>query len=296
MRSNPTELPAFGGLPAGAGVLAGGRPDCGIWTRLASAFAAAAGLACGGAQAEPGSPVVVSSAQVRVEAQVREGRLIERYMARRGGEWIQVAASEDGATGATALVPAGQCVAAGKVERIGADGPGLAEEISVDGMRVRRRVSLDDNGPWIHVSTRLDPGRPAQLHSFVDRYRFPHVPDWSFAPSVGGFVPDAQYKAPLILVQADGLAFGIVPDVARLDRETLVQCNHALDLDVPAGPVLSVGFSPARLAYHSVYAPDEARSWRAESRLENAYYLLVTATAPPGGSAEFLYGLHWCQR
>jgi hypothetical protein len=35
--------------------------------------------------------------------------------------------------------------------------------------------------------------------------------DWSFSPSVGGFNPDAQYKAPLLLVQTDSVALGIVP-------------------------------------------------------------------------------------
>jgi len=229
-----------------------------------------------------------------VEAQIREGRLFERYAALRDGEWIQVAASEEGGTiGPTAVISAAHGAEAGALARVAADGPELVEDLETDGLRVLRRVAPDADGPWVHVRTRLSPARPERLHAFVDRFRFSRAPDWSFAPSVGGFVPDAQYKAPLILVQSDRLAFGIVPDLAGLDRQMLVRCNHAMDLDVPAGPVLSVGFAPARLAYHSVYAPDEARSWTAEAPIENAYYLLVSATASPGEAYREAVRLHW---
>jgi len=252
------------------------------------------GLDCVGARADPGAPVVVSSDRVRVQAETREGRLYESYAARRDGQWIQVAAAEEGGTvGPTAVISAGGAVEKGAVTRIATDGRELVEELEVDGLRAIRRVAPDADGPWVHVRTQLNPARPALLHAFVDRFRFSREPDWSFAPSVGGFIPDAQYKAPLILVQSDRAAFGIVPDLAGLDRQTLGRCNHALDLDVPGGPVLSVGFAPARLAYHSVYAADEARSWTAQAPLENAYYLLVTATAPPGEAYREAVRLHW---
>jgi hypothetical protein len=264
------------------------------WIRLVSALIAATGLAYGKARADPGGPVVVGSDLVRVEAQVLEGRLVERYLGRRDGEWVQVAAGEEGGTiGPTAVILASHGVEAGTLARIGTDGPDLVEEFTAGGLRVLRKVAVDGGGPWVRVTTQLNPARPEQLHAFVDRFRFSQEPDWSFAPSVRGFVPDAQYKAPLILVQAGRVAFGIVPDVGGLDRATLRRCNHALDLDVPGGPVLSVGFMPARLAYHSVYAPDEARSWTAEAPLGNAYYLLVTATAPPGEAYREAVRLHW---
>jgi hypothetical protein len=270
-----------------------GMPFSG-WIRLACALGVAAGLANGKAHADTGVPVIVSSAFVRVEARILEGRLSERYMARRDQEWIQVAAGGEGGTvGATAVSASDHSVLPGEVTRIGTEGRELVEEFMSDGFRVLRRVAPDGDGPWIHVTTQLNPARPAQLHAFVDRFRFSRTPDWSYAPSVGGFVPDAQYKAPLILVQADRVAFGIVPDVAGLERGTLDRCNHSLDLDVPGGPVLCVGFVPARLAYHSVYEPDETRSWRAEAPLENAYYLLVTATAQPGEAYRDAVRLHW---
>lgn len=102
--------------------------------------------------------------------------------------------------------------------------------------------------------------------------------------SVGGYIPDAPYKAPLALLQSGRVALGIVPDLAALDRPARTRCNQALDLDVlngPSGPLLSVGFMPARLAYHSVYAPDPGRTWTTDAPLVNAYYVLVTASAEP---------------
>jgi hypothetical protein len=254
------------------------------------------GLAHGKARADAGGPVVVESDLIRVEAELREGRLVERYLARRDGRWIEVAAGEDGGTaGPTAVISADHGIDAGALARIGRDGPALVEEFTSGGLRVLRKVAIDGGGPWIRVTTQLHPAGPTQLHAFVDRFRFPREPDWSFAPSVGGFIPDAQYKAPLILVQAGPVAFGIVPDVSGLDRETLKRCNHALDLDVPGGPVLSVGFVPARFAYHSVYSQDEERSWAAQTHLVNAYYLLVTASARPFEAYRDAVRLHWAR-
>src|ERR1039457_6092742 len=295
MRPNLHQLPVSGNS-SGFRMPGAGRPRCNEWIRLAPALIAAMGLAHGKARADPGGPVVVGGDLVRVEAQVREGRLVERYLARRDGEWILVAAGEEGGTmGPTAAISADHEVEAGALARIGKDGADLVEEFTAGGLRVLRGGAVDGGGAGVHVTTRLNPGRPAKLHAFVDRFRFPLAPDWSFAPSVRGFVPAAQYKAPLILVQAGWVAFGIVPDVAGLDRPALKRCNHALDLDVPGGPVLSVGFVPARLAYHSVYAPDEARSWTAEGPLGNAYYLLVTAAARPGEAYREAVRLHWAR-
>ena len=64
---------------------------------------------------------------------------------------------------------------------------------------------------------------------------------------------------------------------------------------MPGGPTLAVGFLPARLASHSVYAPDPGRTWNVDRTVENAYYLLVTASAVPGQAYRQAVRFHWAQ-
>jgi hypothetical protein len=246
------------------------------------------------AQMNSGSPIELSNEQIRVEAFIANGRLHEAYFARGGGQWISIATAADGETaGPSAVIGADNGIVPGKMLKIATDGKELVEEFAVGEGRVVRKVRLCSPGPWVQVTTRLQSALGVKLHAFVDRFKFSGQPDWCFAPSVGGFIPDAQYKAPLILVQSGQRAFGIVPDVAKLDRRALQQCNHALDLDVPGGPKLSVGFIPARQAYHSVYEQDQARTWMADDPRENSYYLLITAAAEPGEAYREAVRMHW---
>jgi hypothetical protein len=238
------------------------------------------------------NPVRLENERIRIEAWVEGGRLVELYRARRDGAWVDVAEDSDGAGRGSVTLTGRDFEAVGTVTKVEAHGPELVEEFEVAGQRAERRVSLEPAGPWVRVSCRLEPTREMPLRGFVDYFRFAQRPDWSFAPSVGGFVPDGQYKAPLVLVQSGPLAFGIVPDLAVLDRATLQRCNHALALDVPAGPVLSVGFLPARYAYHSVYERDPGRTWAAAA-VTNAYYLLISATMPPGQAYREAVRFHW---
>jgi hypothetical protein len=156
-----------------------------------------------------------------------------------------------------------------------------------------RSVELVDGGPWIRITATLPPQPCRRLNEWVDRLRFAATPDWSFAPSVGGYCPDAQYKAPLIMVQAGPVALGLVPDLSLLDASRLADCFHALDLDVPAGPVLSVGYLPGKLLYHSVYGPDPEASVNAEAGLVNSYFVLATACAKPARAYREAVRFHW---
>ena len=95
--------------------------------------------------------------------------------------------------------------------------------------------------------------------------RSPIAPDWSFSPSVGGFNPDAQYKAP---AHPRPGGSGGLRNRARPRRPSPRGARalpHALELDVPGGPLLSVGFMPARLTSHSVYGEDTGRTWKASA-------------------------------
>ena len=241
-------------------------------------------------------PVVLRGERVAVEAERREGRLRERYLAIRDGAWVEVATGEQGASigPVSVLIDNGKPLP-GTVRNISLANGSLVEELTAGQQRIIRKLTICGDGSWIRVVTRFEPSGRVTLHRLSDQFKFSHEPDWSFSPSVGGFNPDAQYKAPLILVQADRVGLGIVPDLAVLRREELKRCNHALDLDVPGGPTLAVGFLPARLASHSVYALDRGRMWNVDRAVENAYYVFVTASATAGQAYRQAVRFHWAQ-
>jgi hypothetical protein len=240
------------------------------------------------------APVVLRGKKVAVEAECRAGQLHERYLAMRDGKWVEVATNGQGQSiGPVSVIGEGGKTLPGTVRKISLAAETLVEELTAGKHRIIRKLTIKGDGAWIRVATRFEPAGPVVLHQLFDQFKFSRRPDWSFSPSVGGFDPDAQYKAPLILVQADRTALGIVPDLATLHREELKRCNHALDLDVPGGPRLAVGFLPARRASHSVYAADEGRTWNVDRMVENAYYLLVTASAAGGQAYRQAVRFHW---
>ena len=239
------------------------------------------------------SQQVLRGQRVAVEVVVRDGRLRERYLAIRNGAWVEVASSDPAQTlGPVSAISGGKPLG-GSVGALSLRDGTLTEELALGDHRVVRKLTIQGEGPWIRVDTRLQPSGRLSLHQLSDRLRFLQRADWSYSPSVGGFNPDAQYKAPLVLVQADRVALAIVPDLAVLGRDELMRCNHALDLDVPGGPMLAVGFMPARLASHAVYALDANRAWIAGGTIDNAYYLLVTASAAPGQAYREAVRFHW---
>jgi hypothetical protein len=243
-------------------------------------------------QSQP-PPIILQEGSIRVEAQVVHGGIKERYLAlNETGKWTEVATSVGRTIGAVSVEGPGGVPLPASTPTIQLDGRAIHETFTVAGSQIERTFSVVERN-WVKVKVTFTPSGSVELHSFHDRFHFPQRPDWSYSPSVGGFNPDAKYKAPLILVQAERTAFGIVPDLTALDRDILKRCNHATDLDVPAGPMLSVGFTPARLQFHSVYREDIERTWHADTRVENSYYLLITATANPGqayrGAIRFLW-------
>ena len=169
------------------------------------------------------------------------------------------------------------------------------EELRGDHWTVNRRIEAFGDGNWIRISTVLVPSRPLTLHSFADTFQANLKPDWSFSPSVGGFNPDAKYKSPLILVQNGPVAFGIVPDLLSLDRASLKRCNHSLDLGVSGNTQLSVGFIPAKQAYHVVFKEDLDRTWIADDRVANTYYIYLSANAAPREAYRQAVRFQWNQ-
>lgn len=252
-------------------------------------------LAALAAAAQIPSRVAITGGSIRVEVAVANGKLQERYLARDGSSWAEIAVSAGRSAGPLTLIgPAGALIKA-SVASLSAEGRMLVEEFASGGLRVRRSLSFEGaggNGPWLRIVTRLEGGLPIELHSFSDQFRTNIPPGWTFSPAVGGFNPDSTYKAPLILMQSARRAAGIVPDTASLSREVLQRCNHAIDLDAPAG-LFTVGFVPARQAYHSVYREDLDRQWLAQEPIENSYFLYLSAVAPPEAAFRDAVRFHW---
>lgn len=232
--------------------------------------------------------------RIMVRAEIQKGELREDYFGLRDGAWIKVASSgQVPGIGPVLLISAQPTPVVVTARHLRLSGGSLVEEFDAGPHRIIRTLTCEGQGPWVRVTTRLDPAGKLDLREFSDRLTFVERADWSYSPSVGGFNPDAQYKAPLILVQANRTALGIVPNVTAFEREELKRCNHALDLDVPAGPALTVGFMPARLASHAVYAVDTNRIWTTESPIENDYFLVVTASAEPARAYREAVRFHW---
>jgi hypothetical protein len=258
-------------------------------------------MQAGDAAGETVTKAVLGGSQVRVEANLADGHLRERYLARTDdGAWVGVATSDGSSGGPVCLYGVRSSSQGNTLQEIqvtatdvSASATEMTETLSAGPCRIVREVSLDGDGPWLRVTTRLEPSQAVELQSVADRFVFSQHSEWSFSPSVGGFNPDAQYKAPVVLVQSKQVAFGIVPDVTALGRDTLRLCHHALDLDVTANPSLRVGFIPGRQTRHSVYSMDAQRVWKLEQPLENSYFLLVTATAEPEQAYRQCVRFHW---
>jgi hypothetical protein len=245
------------------------------------------------------STAVLVQGGVKVEAAVANNKLVEHYWAKAESGWKEIAVSDGLTQGPLSLKGPGSANLAGQIKNLVADAHSLKEEIAGDGWTVHRTIRFVAGANWIRVSETLEPGSSLTLHSFTDAFRSAIHPTWSYSPSVGGFNPDGMYKAPLILVQADTLAFGVVPDLLSLDRDILKRCNHTIQLNVPEKTSLSVGFVPAVRAFHTVFKENLDRTWTAtggvSSVVENNYYLYVNGTAPPGQAYRAAVRFHWNQ-
>jgi hypothetical protein len=254
---------------------------------LALALAPAALLA------QSSTAVGLSSGKVRVEVRIEQGRVEERYLARSGPVWVLIATAAGDSAGAISIRGSGGEVVPATPAGIAIEQGHLVEHFAAGGQAVTRIIAVDPREAWLRVATQLDPLGAPKLHTFADEFRFAEKPDWSYSPSVGGFNPDAKYKSAVILTQAGNHAFAIVPDLDTLDAAALKRCNHALQLDVPGGPALAVGFMPARRAYHTVFVPDQDRAWTADGPVVNAYYMMLTASAVPNQAFREAVRFHW---
>jgi len=250
-------------------------------------------MLAGGQTVRADGPVRIEGPRIRVEATITDGQMEERYSVRVDDRWIPAAVSAGRSVGPISLIGPDGNALAGKAEGAEVKNGALVEHFSIGKHRLLRTVAVLDGGDWLRVTTRLEPESAVSLHAFADRLRFPERPDWSYAPSVGGFIPDGQYKAPVVLVQAGRTALALVPDLEVLSAESLKRCNHALDLDVPAGPLLGVGFVPAKRIRHSVFAENAGRNWTADGPVENRYYVFLAGNAEPERAYRQAVRFHW---
>jgi hypothetical protein len=86
---------------------------------------------------------VVTGSRVRVEAAAEAGKLRERFLAKDGSAWVELAFRN------------GQWVAA-----LSADRKTLAEDLTIGSLRARRTLSLTAREHWLKVTTRLEGTSP----------------------------------------------------------------------------------------------------------------------------------------
>jgi hypothetical protein len=184
---------------------------------------------------------------------VNNGILEERYLARQDNDWIEIAASNGDSIGTVSMRDSSDQILAGNVIEIRQDEASITEELAIGNYRITRELEIIDDGPWLRVTTRLTGGGSVPIHAFFDQFCYSIEPDWSYAPSIGGFIPDAYYKAPVVMCQSNAKTFAIVPDLSQLTTDVIKRCNHFLGFNLPAGRLLSVGFTPPALVAHSVY-------------------------------------------
>jgi hypothetical protein len=203
------------------------------------------------------NPILFEKGNISIEIHMNNGILEERYLVRQDNNWIEMATSKGESIGSVSMIDSSNQSLPGSVIDIRQDDASITEEFAIGNYRVTRKLTVIDEGPWVRVTTQLTGGESASIHAFYDQFCFSNEPDWSYAPSIGGFIPDAYYKAPVIMCQSNSTAFAIVPDLSQLREDVLKRCKHFLGLNLPAGRLLSVGFVPPALVAHSVYAPDQ---------------------------------------
>ncbi|MFH0757103.1 MAG: hypothetical protein V2B15_07445 [Bacteroidota bacterium] len=238
---------------------------------------------------------VLKKGNVSIEIRANEGLLEERYLVRKDNDWIEIAETRGESVGAVSMKDASNRIIKGSFVKLWQDDESsVSEELAIGKHRIIRKIEVlgDD---LLHVTTRLNSSDTGLVHSFFDQFSFCQDPDWSYAPCIGGFIPDAYYKAPVIMCQSNSTAFAVLPDLNRLNAADLGRCNHFISLNMPAGRLLSAGFAPNKLVAHSVYAENQHGFWKPNTGMENAYFLLLTGEAEKQQAYRRAVRLHWDQ-
>ena len=238
-------------------------------------------------------PILFKKGNISIEFRMSDEILEVRYLVWQDNNWIEIATSNGESIGTVSIRDSSNQIMPGNVIEIRQEESSVIVELAIGDFHVTRELEVIDDGPWLRVTTRLTGGGSASLHAFFDQFRFSGKPDWSYAPSIGGFIPDAYYKAPVVMYQANSAAFAVVPDLDQLNADVLKRCNHFLGLNLPAGRLLSVGFTPPAMVAHSVYAADQMGSWQPGGTVENSYFLLLTAGAAHQQAYRDVVRFHW---
>jgi hypothetical protein len=212
--------------------------------------------------------ILLEKGNIRIEVYEEKERLSEKYWAKKvDGTWEIVASDFEGSSiGSLYMEGADGKPLQGSLDNIYVKDDVIIIELIVAGQKVTRNIIIEDGEEGrIKVSSKFEPSDCPELHGFYDKYNFKQEQFWSYAPSVKGFIPDAQYKAPLVMLQLIETAFGIVPDVTVLNKSVIKRCNHAMKLDIREGENLSVGYIPGHMLVHAVYCEDLKRTWKPET-------------------------------
>jgi hypothetical protein len=239
--------------------------------------------------------ILFTKGNISIEIHMNKGILEERYLVRKDNGWIEITAGKGESIGSVSLRDSSDRVIRGKVIDIMQDETSVNQLLAIGKYIIKRELTVIDDGPWLRVTTQLIGGDSESIHAFFDQFSFTGVPDWSYAPSIGGFIPDAYYKAPVVMYQSNSDAFALVPDLNILNASALNRCNHFIGLDLPSGQLLSVGFTPPALVAHSVYAADQMKTWKPDSIVENSYYMFFSSNAVRQQAYREVVRFHWNQ-
>ena len=99
--------------------------------------------------------VVLDGTHVRVEANVVDGQLDERFLAKGESGWPEIAVSHGATRGATSILGAGGAVQKGFSSTLSKTSSSLVEEFKGEDYTLRRTTSLYGDGPWVKVTSQL---------------------------------------------------------------------------------------------------------------------------------------------
>jgi hypothetical protein len=137
---------------------------------------------------------------------------------------------------------------------------------------IERQFMPVDGGFRVEEKFTKLPASP--LNRWYSSYAPGFANTWNYTPSVGGLVPDAYYKSPVVIAASEKAAVAIIPDLKVLSLAVLKTCNHGILYDLTGKErFIAPGFIPAEFWFHSVFRPGK-NTWKPSENMVNAYYLI----------------------
>lgn len=161
------------------------------------------------------------------------------------------------------------------------------------GFAIETRLTLEEEGPMVHVVHRLTPTAEASVNRVFDRFDFvvaqgeeASTLDYSYVPHLQPrsemLVSDQVFRSPVVMMQKGDVFFAVIPDLEALEeayRES--PARYYLDFRVSAGenhsPTVSFGLGRSHVKGHVYFESDFQREIEAPAgqTLTLAYRLVA---------------------